>query len=1119
VKCPACTFENPAGVKFCGNCATSLKLRCSSCGFGNPPGFRFCGSCATPLQSQERPSRDLRSYTPRHLAEKILVSRGAIEGERKQVTVLFADIERSMELAEQVDAEEWHRLLDRFFAILAEGIHRFEGTINQFTGDGIMALFGAPIAHEDHARRACYAALHLSEVLRRYGEELKRTHGLGFSVRMGLNSGEVVVGSIGDDLRMDYTAQGHMVGLAARMEQLAGPDRIYLTEHTATLVSGFFSLRGLGRFELKGVREPIRVYELEGLGPIRTRLEASRARGFSRFVGRDEEMKVLEAALARALEGVGQAVGIVGEAGVGKSRLCHELAERCRARGIRFTEAHAPPHGKMIPLLPWIDLYRSYFGVTKENDDETARDKIAGRVLRLDEGLSESLPIFFDFLGIPDPARPSPRMDPEARQRRLLEITQRLVRAQSQREPTVALFEDLHWMDGGSEAFLAAMVDVLPQTRTLVVVTFRPEYRATWMQRSCYHQLSLLPLGAAAIAELLDGLLGRDPSLGGLAERIGERAGGNPFFIEEVVQSMIEGGVLAGARGAMRLAKPVERLDIPASVQSILAARIDRLGEIEKTVLQIAAVIGGNFSDPVLARVADIEEEHLRTALRHLVASELIYQESLYPVAEYAFKHPITQEVAYRSQLAERRASTHDRTARAIEEIYADKLEERAALLAHHFEAAGKRLEAAKWDRRAARWVRSSNLAEALAHWRRVVTLLEGLPESTETIPLALEARTALLYYGWLLGIPADEAEKVFTESRALAVRAGDQRALAILTAHYAAINAAHRNIDEYVRLSWEAVHIAEHAGDAALCAAVWPSLVRSHLLSGRLREALTLSEQALSAMPEDPAFGTLVGYSPYLNLLQLRANLLGYAGRWPEAASGFERMIAVAREHGQEGLLASACSDYAWWAALLGDAQTGLVQSRRGVEIEEKLGTQMGRVYGYNALGFAELSAGRWTEAVSALERGLRIAQEMRTGQEAGALTLVHLAEAHLGQHDPARARELAEKALSEACRHRDLSSECFARLVHARVLLSAEGEAERSAAATALGRALALVEETGAKCYEPFIRVERARLARLSGDGAACRQEIGLARRLFTEMGAGALAGRLEPESSASG
>src|SRR6266705_1016434 len=432
-------------------------LRCPSCGHANRAAAKFCEECGTRLASaaaSAEPPRAPRDYTPRHLAEKILGSRAALEGERKQVTVLFADVKGSMDLAEQLDPEEWHRILDRFFQLLAEGVHRFEGTVNQYTGDGIMALFGAPIAHEDHARRACYAALHLAEALRRYGEELKRTRGLGFSVRMGLNSGEVVVGRIGDDLRMDYTAQGHTVGLAQRMEQLAEAGRAYLTEHTAKLVAGYFRLRDLGRLAVKGASGPLRVFELEGAGALRTRLDASRARGFTRFVGCADEMAALESALDRAVAGRGQVVGVVAEAGTGKSRLCFEFAERCRARGIPVYETHAVAHGKAVPLLPVLELWRRYFGITEQDSAQTARDKIAGRIVLLDPQLTDALPLMLDYLGVPDPERPAPRVEPEARQRQLADLMRQLGRARSQREPVVFLMEDLHWLDAASEQFL-----------------------------------------------------------------------------------------------------------------------------------------------------------------------------------------------------------------------------------------------------------------------------------------------------------------------------------------------------------------------------------------------------------------------------------------------------------------------------------------------------------------------------------------------------------------------------------------------------------------------------------------------------------------------------------------
>jgi AAA ATPase domain/Adenylate and Guanylate cyclase catalytic domain len=413
--------------------------------------------------------------------------------------------------------------MDRFFAILSEGVHRFEGTINQYTGDGIMALFGAPIAHEDHAQRACYAALDLKDELRRYSDELRLRRGLNFSVRIGLNSGEVVVGKIGDDLRMDYTAQGHTVGLAARMEQIAQAGSVYLTGFTAKFVSGFFALRDLGELEMKGAQGPVRVYELQGIGRLRTRLEVSRARGFSKFVGRQSEMAALEAALERAISGNSQVVGLVAEPGVGKSRLCHEFLERCRARGLQTFETHGVPYGKVTPFLPMLEFMRSVFGITEQDNPQAARQKIAGSLLLLDESFREALPLTFDFLGVSDPEQPTPGIDPEARQRQLYAILKRVTEIRGRRVPAVTLFEDLHWFDGGSNELLEQLVEALPGTQFLRLVNFRPEYHARWMQKSYYQQLPLLPLNAEAIAELLTDLLGNDPSLAALGGLIRER--------------------------------------------------------------------------------------------------------------------------------------------------------------------------------------------------------------------------------------------------------------------------------------------------------------------------------------------------------------------------------------------------------------------------------------------------------------------------------------------------------------------------------------------------------------------------------------------------------------------
>jgi class 3 adenylate cyclase len=397
MSCATCGHENPADNRFCGGCGAPLARACPACAHANPPDHRFCGGCGAPLplgdkskaqgQTESRlPTPDPRSYTPKHLADRILQSKSALEGERKQVTVLFADVKGSMELAEQLDPEQWHTILDRFFQILTDGVHRFEGTVNQYTGDGIMALFGAPVAHEDHAQRACYAALHLCDEIARYATEVKRAHGVGFSTRMGINSGDVVVGRIGDDLRMDYTAQGHTVGLAQRMEALASPDTCYLTGATAALVTGYVDLDDLGDFRAKGVATPVRVHRLVGAGATRTRFDVSRARGLTRFVGREADMGALDAALEEASRGNGQVVGVVAAAGTGKSRLCFEFTQRCRSRGIEVLEGRAVAHGRHLPLLPILQVFRAYFGIEERDDPRTVRAKIAGRALLLDEG-------------------------------------------------------------------------------------------------------------------------------------------------------------------------------------------------------------------------------------------------------------------------------------------------------------------------------------------------------------------------------------------------------------------------------------------------------------------------------------------------------------------------------------------------------------------------------------------------------------------------------------------------------------------------------------------------------------------------------------------------------------
>ncbi len=1027
MRCPACAFENASGMKFCGECGAALKLRCAGCGFENAGGMKFCGECGKPLSEASKPGRptpDPRSYTPQHLAEKILTSRSALEGERKQVTVLFADVKGSMDLAEQVDPEEWHKIMDRFFAILSEGVHRFEGTINQFTGDGIMALFGAPIAHEDHAQRACYAALTLQGDLRRYANELRLEKGLNFSVRMGLNSGEVVVGKIGDNLRMDYTALGHTASLAARMEQIAEPGKTYLSEHTAALVEGLVRLQDLGRLTVKGVKEPVRVYELQGVGKLRTKLEVSRAQGFSRFVGRTDEMAALEAALTRAIEGSGQVVGVVAHPGLGKSRLCVEFAERCRARGIQVYEAHGLSHGKAIPLLPVLESLRGYFGITEQDTAQAARDKIAGRMLLLDETLAKGLPIMFDLLGVPDPERPTPPLDPQTRQRQFLDLMRRVGRARSAREPAVHLFEDLQWFDGASEEFIAHLVESSPGNRTLVLLNFRPEYHATWMERSHYQQLPLMPLGPEAIEELLRELLGTDPSVTSLGTRIRERTEGNPFFIEETVQALAEAGSVEGKKGAYRLVRPVDELALPTTVQAVLGARIDRLEEREKHVLQTAAVIGRNFTEPILRHVLQIPETELGRALDKLAAGEFIYVQALYPELEYIFKHALTQEVAYHSLLGEQRQTFHEHAGQAIESVFAGGLDEHFSELAHHYGHSRNSEKAIEYSRLAGeRAVRLSANVEATSHLARGLELLKTLPDSSRRAQRELALLIAMgVPLRAVRGFATPDVGNVYARARELCQQVGETPELArvlwglwefyelraeyrtafelgkqllglaervqdpalLLISHDALgdtsfwvgeFPAAHEHLEQGVRL-YDVEHHRSHAflhsydsGVACLCFdayALWFLGYPDQALR-RAREALTLARGL------DHTFSLVYA-------LHFSAQLHHYRREYQVARDQAAEALRISTEQSFALWLGCAAVIHGWALAEVGQAQEGLTQIRKGIVNWRGIGQELQVPHFLGLLAEAHGRANEPEQGLEALTEALTIVE--RTGE-----------------------------------------------------------------------------------------------------------------------------------------
>ena len=607
------------------------------------------------------------TYTPPYLAEKILTSRSALEGERKQVTVLFADLKGSMELLADRDPEEARQLLDPVLERMMEAVHRYEGTVNQVMGDGIMALFGAPLAHEDHAVRAGYAALAMQESVTRYGDALQRSQGVPIQIRVGLNSGEVVVRAIGSDLHMDYTAVGQTTHLAARMEQMAKPGSILITTETLRLAEGYIRATPLGPVPIKGLDAPVEVFELVGASGIRRRLQATAARGLTRFVGRDTEFAALVQALEQAGAGHGQVVAVVGEAGVGKSRLAYEFLHSHHIQGWRVLESASVSYGKATPYFPVLDLLRRYAHVDERDDARTIRAKMTGQLLTLDEALQDAIPPLLALLdALPDDS-PFLALDPPQRRQRTLAALKRVLLRESQVQPVLVVFEDLHWLDTETQALLDSLVESLPTARLLLLVNYRPEYQHGWGSKTYYAQLRLDPLPPASADAFLQALLGDDPGLEALKPLLIARTAGNPFFLEESVRTLVETGVLVGAPGAYRLVQALPAIQVPATVQAVLAARIDRLPPEEKHLLQTAAVIGTEVPLPLLQTIAELPEATLHRGLAHLQAAEFLYETRLFPEQVYTFKHALTHEVAYGGLLQERRRVLHARIVEALE--------------------------------------------------------------------------------------------------------------------------------------------------------------------------------------------------------------------------------------------------------------------------------------------------------------------------------------------------------------------------------------------------------------------------------------------------------------------
>jgi len=781
MKCPNCESENDERRKFCGECGETLSIICPSCGFENLPKDNFCGDCRYDLRkSKETRPVDYgqpKSYTPKFLADKILTTRSSIEGERKLVTVFFADVANYTTLSEKLDPEEVHNIMDGAFKILMDEIHRFEGTINQFTGDGVMALFGAPVAHEDHAQRACYAALSVQNAISEYGEKVKSDCGIEFVMRVGLNSGQVIVGSIGDDLRMDYTAIGDTTNLAARMENLAKPGTVLLSKNTYKLARDYFEVTQLGRLQVKGKEEPEDAYELIKPSKIETRIHASAAKGLTKFVGRKNSMAALMEPYEKVKSGSGQVVGIVGEAGVGKSRLILEFQNRLSDENHTWLEGRCLHFGGSMGYLPILDILRSYFSIIEGDREYIIKKKIKEKTLELDEKLEGIIAPFEELLLLKVDNEEFTKLEPQQKRERTFEALRDLFIRESQNQTFILVFEDLHWIDNTTQEFINYLIDWIGNASIMLIILYRPEYIHQWGSKSHYSKIGLTQLGIPSSTELVQAILQGGDIVPELRELVLNKAAGNPLFMEEFTYTLLENGSIKKEDGKYVLAKNTGQIQVPDTIQGIIAARMDRLEDNLKRTMQVASVIGRDFAFRILQTITGMSED-LKSCLLNLQGLEFIYEKTLFPELEYIFKHALIQEVAYNSLLQTRRKKIHENIGRAIEKIYADRLEEFYEMLAYHYSKTENHEKAYQYLKLSGEkaWGNYSN-QEAFNFYKEAIESIKQLPDTEENKRARNEVYLLLTSPVKFLGYPEISLD-IIEDGERLSKELGDDRSL-----------------------------------------------------------------------------------------------------------------------------------------------------------------------------------------------------------------------------------------------------------------------------------------------------------------------------------------------------
>jgi class 3 adenylate cyclase/tetratricopeptide (TPR) repeat protein len=1035
MRCPACSADNAEGNSFCQSCGTALKAVCLQCRQTNAPNARFCGACGATLR--------------------------APDGERKFATVMFADIVGSTQLIAGLDPEEALERLKPAVALMCATVQRFDGTVVRALGDGIMALFGAPRAQEGHALIACQAALAMLA-------ELPREEGAP-NIRIGLHSGELVASVLASDPTREQGAHGLTVHLASRLQGIAEPGTVCLSDDCYHLVRLHCEARALGTSALKGFPEEIETYRLLGLKPAVTSRPFSGTIQTS-FRGRDHELNALRGALSRTETGDTQVVGISGVPGSGKSRLCYEFAEWCRGRLIPILEVRAQIYGHATPLQPVLEFLRLWFGIALADDAAVARQRISGRLLAISQTFEADLTLLYEFLGIADSAMPPSRLQARARHARLIDIVRHIVR-HGGNSLSVILVEDLHWLDEPSEDFVSTLVEAAANTRTLLLLNYRPPYAAPWMNLPQFQELPLTELSPAQTDALVEELIGGDANLADVRRRVAKRSGGNPFFAEELARSLSHKGVLLQTFLGDTL---------PATVEAVIGDRIDRLGDGEKAVLQIGAIIGKEFPLVVLEEVVGPLASTIDAVLLRLRDNGLVQELTSNDGRRFSFRHPLIQEVCYATQLKSRRRTLHAAVACAMERYYSDRQGEFAALIAHHYDAARHFAAAARHESRAAAWVGSTHSGQAIKHWQKVRALLQN-PDCSGNESLQITANSQIAWLGWREGMAADTAKSFVEEALGWARQTDDSMIPMLLFVDGRITVATGGPADTYVARVREALSPLDAQRDAGRIATLNCALSQAYGWAGLLNDALAANTAALLEVARVDKFDhQFLGYSVEHWVMSLRARILLRLGRFDEAREILMALIAIEQtlvdptvQFGPHfGLV-----DLAW---CLGDPRLAKHHAACVAEIAERHGSAYLRVFALAAAGIAKSVEQDFIGAIADFREGLNIARTTKAAMEYECEMLASIADCQFQASAFEPALRSAREAIAIAQQRSSRLPECRASITCGAALLALEGDGQLSQAEALFNRANELIALSGATIYRPMLAKEQERVLR---------------------------------------